>query len=96
LSNVISGFGKFSLIPALEVSPRVDAAVAHSFTSATMRLEESRELLPLRYPIFVAVNQRLRRTIMNENAGGAGRFAGASAMGDRAEADKSAAACDPQ
>ncbi len=44
----------------------------------------------------MAANQRLRRTIMNENAGGAGRFVGASAMGDRAEADETAVACDPE
>ncbi len=29
------------------------------------------------YSIFIAANQRLQRTIMNENAGGAGRFVGA-------------------
>jgi hypothetical protein len=33
--------------------------------------------------IFVAANQRLWRAIMDENGGGAGRFVGAFATGDR-------------
>jgi hypothetical protein len=44
----------------------------------------------------MAANQRLRRAIMDENGGGAGRFVGAFATGDRAEADKTAVACDPE
>ena len=44
----------------------------------------------------MAANQRLRRTIMDENGGGAGRCVGAFATGDRAEADKTAVACDPE
>ncbi len=48
------------------------------------------------YSIYVAANQRLWRAIMDENdGGGAGRFVGAFATGDRAEADKTAVACDP-
>ncbi len=47
------------------------------------------------HSIFVAANQRLRRAIMDENGGGAGRFVGAFVTGDRAEADKTAVACDP-
>src|SRR5271166_4303526 len=33
---------------------------------------------------------------MDENGGGAGRFVGAFATGDRAEADETAVACDPE
>ena len=43
----------------------------------------------------MAANQRLRRAIMDENGGGAGRFVGAFATGDRAEADKTAVARNP-
>ena len=43
----------------------------------------------------IAALQRLRRAIMDENGGGAGRFIGAFATGDRAEADKTAVAYDP-
>jgi hypothetical protein len=34
--------------------------------------------------IFMAANQRLRRAIIDENGGGASRFIGAFATGDRA------------
>jgi len=44
-------------------------------------------------PVFIAIrknasaaNQRLRRAIMDENGGGAGRFVGAFATGDREDA----------
>ena len=40
-------------------------------------------------------NQRLWRAIIGENGGGAGRFVGAFATGDRAEADKPAVARNP-
>ena len=40
-------------------------------------------------------NQRLWRAIIGENGGGAGRFVGAFATGDRAEADKTAVARNP-
>ena len=43
----------------------------------------------------MGANQRLRRAIMDENGGGAGRFVGAFATGDRAEADKTAVARNP-
>jgi len=33
--------------------------------------------------LLLAANQRLRRAIMDENGGGAGRFVGAFATGDR-------------
>ena len=35
------------------------------------------------HSIFIAANQRRRRAIMDENSGGAGRFVGAFATGDR-------------
>ena len=43
----------------------------------------------------LAGNQRLWRAIIGENGGGAGRFVGAFATGDRAEADKTAVARNP-
>lgn len=45
---------------------------------------------------LMAANERLWRAIMGENGGGAGRFVGAFATRDRAEADKTAVACDPE
>src|SRR5208283_706482 len=43
----------------------------------------------------LGANQRLRRAIMDENGGGAGRFIGAYATGDRAKADKTVVARNP-
>ncbi len=39
--------------------------------------------VPLFITLLLGANQRLRRAIMDENGGGAGRFVGAFATGDR-------------
>ena len=44
----------------------------------------------------MAANQRLRRAIMDENGGGAGRCVGTFATGDSVEADNTAVARDPE
>src|SRR5208337_1180623 len=72
-----------------QAPPIADASLA-SRPRPSIPHRRARQTVPLPPPAVssLGANQRLRRAIMDENGGGAGRFIGAYATGDRAKADK--------